>query len=153
MERLILHPTETSQWYALVNEAQIATQIMLGENTESYLVFMLMRFSQNRCLVESIVALDFMNAHHVPKYRQVDLLQEVGDKSLLFCGFFPGIAKKRRVSINYFMNIGQSAYLSASEQQGSDKGELFYQLGRQFQDLSLILSSMRQNKMKETQKN
>ena len=46
MNKLILHPTDISQWHALVNEAQAATRLILNENTESYLVFLLMRFSQ-----------------------------------------------------------------------------------------------------------
>ena len=46
MKSLILHPTDIAQWYALVNEAQVASQLNLTENTESYLVFLLQRFSQ-----------------------------------------------------------------------------------------------------------
>lgn len=60
MKRLILHPTDISQWHALVNEAQAATRLILNEATESYLVFLLMRFTQNPKLIESIVALDFL---------------------------------------------------------------------------------------------
>jgi len=47
MSQLILYPTETAQWHALVNEAQVSTRLMLNEDTESYLVFLLMRFSQS----------------------------------------------------------------------------------------------------------
>lgn len=39
MKKLILHPTELSQWHALVNEAQATTDLILNESTESYLVF------------------------------------------------------------------------------------------------------------------
>ena len=45
MNKIILHPTETSQWHALVNEAQAASRLILNEDTESYLVFLLMRFA------------------------------------------------------------------------------------------------------------
>lgn len=93
MKQLILHPTDISQWHALVNEAQAATRLILNENTESYLVFLLMRFSQGTKLIESVVALDFLESMRKPRQLQVELLRDVGDKSLLFCGLFPGIAK------------------------------------------------------------
>mgnify|MGYP004258961511 CR=1 FL=1 len=145
MERLILHPTDTSQWHALVNEAQASTNIVLQEGTESYLVFLLMRFGNNAYLIESIVALDFLNASHRPQQQKIHLLKEVGDKSLLFCGLFPGMAEKRRVSLNYFINMGQSAYLTVSEHQGPKQGALFYQLGQQFNELSTVLKAMRRD--------
>ena len=115
MKQLILHPTDISQWYALVNEAQAATQLMLNENTESYLVFLLMRFTQGPKLIESIVAVDFLESMHKPRTLQMELLRDVGDKSLLFCGLFPGIAKKRHVSLEYFSEMGQAAYLTIGE--------------------------------------
>src|SRR5471030_246570 len=102
MRQLILHPTDISQWHALVNEAQASTRLILNENTESYLVFLLMRFSQGPKLIESVVALDFLESMHRPRKLQMELMCEVGDKSLLFSGLFPGIAKKRHVSLNYF---------------------------------------------------
>lgn len=143
MRNLILHPTELSQWHALVNEAQSITQLILNENTESYLVFLLMRYTQGPKLIESIVALDFLNSIHTPKQRQIDLLRDVGDKSLLFCGLFPGIAKKRHVSLEYFTDMGQSAYLSISELHEEQTSGLYSELSAQFIKLQQILQAMR----------
>ena len=77
MSQLILHPTDISQWHALVNEAQASTRLILPENTESYLVFLLMRFSQSPELAESVLAVDFLNSmqaagtrHLGPKARR-----------------------------------------------------------------------------------
>jgi len=145
MEQLIIHPTDTSQWYALVNDAQLSSNISLHEHTESYLVFLLMRFTQGTALVESIVALDFLEASHQPRHQQLHKLQEVGDKSLLFCGLFPGMAEKRRVSIDYYVHMGQSAYYSAGEQDPSSAPSLFYRLCDQFHALSNVLTAMRTN--------
>ncbi|MDI9819048.1 MULTISPECIES: hypothetical protein [unclassified Legionella] len=142
MKRLILHPTEISQWHALVNEAQASTHLILNETTESYLVFLLMRFSQGPKLIESVIALDFLESMHNPR-RQVQLLKDVGDKSLLFCGLFPGIAQKRRVSLDYFADIGQTAYLTVSELHANQTAELYFQLSDQFLSLQQILRAMR----------
>ena len=143
MKQLILHPTDISQWHALVNEAQAATQLVLSENTESYLVFLLMRFSQGPKLIESIVALDFLESMHRPRTLQMELLRDVGDKSLLFCGLFPGIAKRRHVSLNYFSEMGQAAYLTISELEGRHTADLYFQLSEQFLTLQQILQAMR----------
>lgn len=143
MKPLVLHPTETSQWQALVNEAQASTQLVLNEDTESYLVFLLMRFSQTTRLIESVVALDFLHAMHSKGTRHIELLREVGDKSLLLSGLFPGIADKRHVKLDYFTGLGQAAYLTISERQGHDMASLYVQLSEQFITLQRILQAMR----------
>lgn len=143
MRPLILHPTDISQWYALVNEAQATTDVILNENTESYLVFLMMRFAQCPKLIESVIALDFLEATHKGRLHQAELLKDVGDKSLLFCGLFPGMAEKRHVSLHYFADMGQAAYLTISELQESQSAELYYQLSEQFLNLQQILRAMR----------
>jgi hypothetical protein len=143
MKNLILHPTETCQWHALVNEAQASTRLVLDESTESYLVFLLMRFSQGTKLIDSVLALDFLESMRTTRHRQVELLRDVGDKSLLFCGLFPGIAKRRHLNLNYFSDMGQAAYLSVGELQETQLADLFFQLSAQFFTLQQILQAMR----------
>lgn len=143
MNRLILHPTETGQWYTLVNEAQEITNVILNEDTESYLVFLLMRFSKTAQLMESVLGLDFLSILQESRTRQIEQLKELGDKSLLFCGLFPGLAKRRSVSLNYFSEIGQSAYLNVSGLVKNQSKELFSQLSDEFLNLQRILQAMR----------
>jgi hypothetical protein len=143
MKTLILHPTDMSQWHALVYEAQASTQLILSENTESYLVFLLMRFSQTTQFLESVVAVDFLESMGVSGKRRVEQLQDVGDKSLILCGLFPGVAIKRQVGLEYFTDMGQSAYFMVSELHDSQRAELYLQLGHQFKALQQILQAMR----------
>jgi hypothetical protein len=145
MKELILHPTDVSQWYALVNEAQVNTALILNEHTESYLVFLLLRFSQNHKLMESVMALDFLESLQKPRQRQMELMREVGDKSLLFCGLFPGMAEKRHVRLSYFTEIGQAAYLTVSELQEKAQASLYSELSEKFIHLQQILQAMRFN--------
>lgn len=151
MKQLILHPTDISQWHALVNEAQAATSLILNENTESYLVFLLMRFSLGPKLVESVVALDFLDAMKKPRLLQKEFLRDVGDKSLLFCGLFPGIASRRNVSLNYYSDMGQAAYLTVGEMQENQSANLFIQLSEKFMTLQQILQAMRGDYLQFTQ--
>lgn len=143
MSKLILYPTDTCQWHALINEAQAATRVVLNEETESYLVFLLMRFSQSIDWVESVIALDFLKSMHATLPRQVELLRDVGDKSLVFSGLFPEIATRRHVQLEYYTEMGQAAYLTASELQSNESSELYYQLSMQFINLQNILQSLR----------
>ena len=143
MKNLILHPTDISQWYALVTEAEAAARLNLNENTESYLVFLLQRFAQMPDLIESVVALDCLAALQHPRQLDIEQLKVVGDKSLLVCGLFPGLAIRRHVTLEYYSQMGQSAYLTVSEYAEQASAELYSQLSYYFPNLQKILQAMR----------
>jgi hypothetical protein len=143
MKSLVLHPTDTSQWHALVNEAQASTRLILNENTESYLVFLLMRFTHQSQIMESIVALDFLESMQSVGRIQIERLRDVGDKSLLLCGLFPGMASRRQVGLDYYREMGQAAYLSVSELHDQASASLYIDLSTQFIMMQQILQAMR----------
>ena len=101
-----------------------------------------MRFSQAPKLIESVVALDFLESMNKPRQLQKELLRDVGDKSLLFCGLFPGIAEKKHVNLRYFSDMGQTAYLIVGELHHSQSADLYFQLSSQFITLQQILQAM-----------
>ena len=143
MNKLILHPTETSQWYALINEAEALRNASLSEDLESYLVFLLMRFISNTELASSVLAMDFFHSQrHVGEYRK-QLLRELGDKCLLFSGLFPGRAVRKRVEINYFVSMGQSAYGSVSIIEEPTTRSLFSALAQEFVSMMDVLQATR----------
>src|SRR5262249_12501963 len=92
---------------------------------------------------ESVVALDFLESMRKPRQLQLELLRDVGDKSLLFCGLFPGLAERRHVSLSYFSDMGQAAYLTVGELQEDKTSDLYHQLSAQFITLQQILQAMR----------
>ncbi len=143
MSQLILNPSDTSQWHALVNEAQWLTDLHLDADMESYLVFLLMRFSQSTTWIDSVLALDVLESKQAIAQRKIEVLSEVGDKSLMFAGLFPGLAARRHVSLEYYTTMGRSAYLTVADMQSRQLAALYHQLGQQFSTLQLILQSMR----------
>lgn len=144
MQNLILHPTSTAQWHSLLMDAQQSAAISLTESLEAYLVFLLMRFSDNPQLASSVLGLDFLVAYQQLLRRQrYDLLKEVGDKCLLFAGLFPQRAVKRRVKISYFVKLGQSAYFTACHSASSNE-PLFHELCLEFPKLMDVLQAMRE---------
>lgn len=145
MHSLLLHPTSTSQWQALIYEAQKSLSIRLNEDLESYLVFLLMRFTGQPAIAHSVLGLEFLDTHHQLQYRQghPHLLKDVGDKCLLFAGLFPEHALRRRVDHTYYIKLGKSAYSTLSESLFSQNALLFSTLCTQFIRLTDILQATR----------
>ncbi len=143
MTQFIVHPTQMCQWHALIHEAQVATGLTLNENTESYLVFLLMRYIHATHLMEAVLALDYLTALQSTRPKQLTTLKDIGDKSLLFCGLFPGMAERRHLNLDYFSKLGQAAYLTVSELYPFKAGELYRQLSCHFLTLQQILTAIR----------
>ncbi len=110
MRDLLLQPTSLAQWYALVNEAEVDCALDLGEDLESYLVFLLMRFTEKPELSKTIVALEFLESLKKFGEDRRTSLQEIGDKCLIYSGFFPEQIKRRRLKESYYIDLGQNAY-------------------------------------------
>ena len=142
MTTLVLQPTDTAQWHALVAEAQLACQHTLGEPLESYLVFMLMRFTERADLVARAMALEFLDAQ-TDSSQQPDRLRDVGDKCLLFSGFFPQLAEKRLVRVSYFVRLGRSAYHQLAHLVDRETDQLYGRLAQAFVPVMDVLQAMR----------
>lgn len=141
--KMILHPTATAQWQALIQDAASHGQASLSEDLESYLVFMLMRFMGESRLGSQAIAFEYLRGLDLlPKERE-DVLRDVGDKCLLFAGFFPDLAKRRRVKLDYYVRLGQTAYATLSTHPHQALSQLFNELSEQFVSLMDILHWMR----------
>jgi hypothetical protein len=142
-DKLLLHPTSCAQWHALLSEAQHTSSIKLCEDLESYLVFLLMRFSAQPEVAKSVVGLEFLHCAEKSFAQQSPALKEVGDKCLLFSGLFPGRAHQRRVDLNYFIQIGQTAYHTVAEQFATE-AKLFSKLCHSFPIMIDVLHATRE---------
>lgn len=142
-ELLILHPTPTAQWQALVSDAEKKASITLSEELESYLIFLLMRFVGESEISTNPIAWELLQGNKKLGSERVQALRDVGDKCLLFAGLFPGVARRRRVRISYYVKIGQNAYASLALAQENALADLFSKLGEQFVGLMDVLHTMR----------
>ncbi len=141
MTKILLEPTATAQWHGLVREAARACNSDLDEELESYLVFLLMRFAQRPEMARSVLALDYLRGLQQP--RQRDRLQNVGDQCLLYSGLFPQRARRRRVSLSYYVDLGRGAYLQLGESLERSWGRLFERLSEGFVRLRDVLQATR----------
>lgn len=143
MKALLLHPTSTAQWHALVAEARTAAQTDLNESLESYLVFLLMRFTSRPEIANCALAVEYLESlldHGRPRQ---DKLRDVGDRCLLFSGLFPLRAERRRVKISYFVDIGRSAYQELGDSLPHSMAALYQNLAVDFIILMDTLQAMR----------
>lgn len=143
MKKLIIQPNDTSQWYALINEAQAVSSCHLDEDLESYLVFLLMRFVSKPELASTVLAFDYLNSTKQVGEKRYKLLQDLGDRSLLFSGLFPQHALKKLVDIDYFVGMGQSAYSALSASCELSSAQLYAALCQDFLLLMHVLQATR----------
>jgi len=143
-KQFILDSSELSQWHSLVHEAEQDYGCQLDEAMQSYLVFTLMRFAKNQQLNAKALALDYLNTHHLPNSIRSEQLRDIGDQCLLVSGLYPQSAEKRLVGVNYYVDLGRSAYqhIGAVTQKGI--AELYQQLAESFILLMDLLQTIRQ---------
>ncbi len=144
MESLVLQPTAAAQWHSLVKEAESSSHCQLEEDLESYLVFLLMRFTSDKNIAARVLTLDYLYAmHEVGLHNRLRLVRDVGDLCLLHAGLFPLRAQRRRVSISYFVGLGRSAYLHLAAHMPNSSADTYAHLGHGFVRLMGILQAMR----------
>lgn len=143
MSDLLLEPTSTAQWRQMVTDAQNTAHQRLDEELESYLVFLLMRFTHSPDVVMSIVALDYLESQLARGKVRHERLREVGDRCLLFSGLFPQLARRRNVSANYYVSVGQGAYSELSGTLSHSVGSMYRHLAQGFVSLMDVLQNMR----------
>ncbi|ALG66800.1 hypothetical protein [Beggiatoa leptomitoformis] len=144
MDTLVLHPTSTAQWHALVNEAESMCHARLGEELESYLVFLLMRYVNAADIANSVLAVEYLQTAEMTGKLRADQLRDVGDKCLLYSGLFPGRAQRRRVNISYYVDLGVSAYGVLADSLADMRATLYEALSARFVALMDVLQATRE---------
>lgn len=142
MRKLKLHPTPTAQWHSLVCEAESASNIFLDEELESYLVFLLMRFLDKPDIAHKVLALEYIDSMLSSGQRKEEKLRDVGDVCLIHAGLFPERAKRKRVSEQYFIDLGCGAYQQLSVVVENQIADVYYRLSQSFVSLRDLLQAM-----------
>lgn len=144
MQQLILEPTPQAQWQALVHDAQAHCGRHLDETLESYLVFLLMRFTDKPHSLARVMASDYLQSQACSGEQRVERLRDVGDHCLLFSGLFPQLAERRLVRVSYFVNLGQSSYQQLSDLLDRSWSVVYGHLSAAFVVLMDVLHAMRE---------
>jgi hypothetical protein len=136
--KLLINPNPNGLWRDIIHEAEAECRSNLQVELESYLIDLLVRFTNKPEVAKQIMGIQFMESlKQTPTERDV-ALQNVGDSCLIYSGLFPGIAEKRLVKISYFVDLGRSAYSTISR----TSNDLYDLLTQRFVALMDILQSL-----------
>lgn len=130
-------------WQALVREAAANVGQALDETQESYLVFVLLRYQRESHCFASAEALRWLHAQSLAGSARTDALRDVGDRCLLIAGLFPGMAERRRVGVQYFVELGRGAYQEIADAGRATYAGLYVQLARRYRELVRIMAAIR----------
>lgn len=135
--------TVSALFLDLVLDAEDRAQISLTEVMESYLVFLLCRFNRrSHCLQES-VAIQYLTSGNECGNSRLDSLRDAGDSCLLLAGLFPEQARRRMVTISYFVRIGRSCYGQLATSLKKSHSEMYVQLSAGFGMMLDVLQIIR----------
>lgn len=126
-------------WQDVVKLAENRCSIKLQVELEAYLVSLLIRYSDKPEVAQQVFATTFLEAMQAKERQRNFSLQNVGDQCLLFAGLFPRAAQRKQVKINYFVDLGRSAYANISQ----TANDLYWSLAIQFVALMDVLQSIR----------
>lgn len=143
MTKLCVDRQVTAQWQDLVKEAEVFNGVPLGEELESYLVFLLMRYTGKPELAAKVMALDYLEGAQSTGTERREKMRDVGDQCLLYSGFFPKRAEKRRVRVSYYVDLGRTAYQNVAETAQAAMAEMFSHLAESFVALMDTLQAIR----------
>jgi len=143
MANLFVERQATAQWQELVREAESFTGVTLDEELESYLVFLLMRYTGKPELAAKVMALDYLQGAQSVGSERREKMRDVGDQCLLYSGLFPKRAEKRRVRVSYYVEIGRTAYQNVAETTQAAMADMFSNLAESFVSLMDTLQAMR----------
>ena len=143
MRDIELQPTAAAHWHALVCEAEQKAHHELGEDVQSYLVFLLQRFLSKPEIASRILALDYLAGLLSSGHQQHNQLRDVGDICLLHAGLYPQRARRRRVSVSYYVDLGIGAYHQLHSAASHSLGRLYAQLSERFVPAMDVLQTMR----------
>ena len=130
-------------WQAVIREALATRGAELDESQESYLVFVLLRHQRDERLLARIQALEWLDAQAQAGRARTDALRDVGDRCLLVAGLFPALARRRRVGVEYFVDLGRGAYQGVADAGRDAYAELFARLAGTYHELVATLQAVR----------
>ncbi len=143
MASVLISGSRVADWQKLVSEAEAELGVQLDEDMESYLVFTLMRYTRRPDMASRVMALDYLEAMQNPGSASQQQMRDVADQCLLLTGLFPARARRRRVSVTYYVDLGRSAYRHLAENLASMT--VFYtRMAQQFVQAMDTLHAIRQ---------
>ena len=135
-EALVRNESPAEYFRDLVESAMRRQHLAAREITSFYLVNLLTGFMHSDHALtpgdQEALGLRFVRALQAAGVKQRDELRQVGDRSLFVSGFFSDSLARSLVDVDYYIQLGESAYGSLARQSDETFGDAFDELSAKF---------------------
>ncbi len=145
----------------VLDDAFYARKIKTENNVKGYLIEVLEHYLDAQNLFEkeavdqsgkrkpNTLAEMYLTAANSELHQRIELLKKLGDKSLYISGFFGDSLQRKTVDIDYYVNMGGSAYdtLSKTVDRRDPLRDVFETISKRFVDFVEALTYISQNSM------
>ena len=145
-QALVRNESPAEYFKELVETAIEHQHVAVHDLTSFYLVNLLTGFVQfdrsSPAAVDEALGVRFARALQAGGSRQRDGLREVGDLSLFTSGFFADSLTRSLVDVDYYIQLGASAYGSLARHGDATFGDVFDELAAKFTACVDVLSEV-----------
>jgi hypothetical protein len=136
----------------LVQKGLMSRKIQTYPFVETYLVSLLQHYLDSRNLFEEhandgaervpqTLAETFLRAQNAEHLQKVEMLRRLGDRTLYISGFFGDSLSRKIVDIDYYAQIGGSAYASLAHHTREDTlAKVYHVFSARFMDFVDVLT-------------
>ena len=144
-EAVFRNESPTEYFRDLVETAMQHQRLAARELTSFYLVNLLagfIRVDHPAAAVDEPLGVRFAKALQTAGIQQRDALRKVGDLSLFISGFFADSLNRSLVDVDYYIQLGESAYGSLARNGDAALGDVFDELAGRFPAFVDVLSEV-----------
>jgi hypothetical protein len=144
MSDAVVRRESAAEYFKELVEGALAHQrIAAGELTSFYVVNLLTGFLQRPAEEdETPLAFRLADALEAAGMRQRSSLKQIGDISLFVSGFFADSLARKLVDVDYYVNIGGTAYTALSRYETDTFSPVFAELAENFVRFVDVLSEV-----------
>jgi hypothetical protein len=115
-ETIGIFTSPTGFFSELVNDALAKRRLEVQPLVSNYLVQLLETYLVSENLYQKgTLAEMYMQSFHVERQLRIEMLKKLGDSSLYIAGFFGDSLRRKIIDIDYYKDIGGSAYGSLAK--------------------------------------
>ena len=131
-------------FHEVVTDALSVVHLDASEPASWYLVGLLAEMTRTR-LTDEPLGLKLAQTSVTDPGERVRTLKQVGDTSLYVAGFFAESLNRSLVDVDYYVNVGQSAYAQLARSLGSQRSitEVYEELAEKFPQFVDVLLEVR----------
>lgn len=137
------HNQSIDVWQQSIHQAIIVSNYQITRPTERYIADVLNHHMRDGALTKTPIDIAWLEPVRSEKDAVIKY-QQIGNKCLIICSFFPQQADHYNTDISHYHQVGQSAFhFVANQKKATTEHELFNELSEQFIVITNILKNIK----------